>query len=270
MKQFFYTFSLIALLAAPAAHAQITPEKVYAGYGEVIRLSTGDYKYQLTVRDATAAAALNRVMVYNLNHSIYKQLTVPSIGAAYQADDVQYVSDALFDTNPGTLEYVVNFGSSQVAMPHKSVIFSETGSQLAVFDSTNYYVSVYNTSAGAKLLTTTRVYNGTTNIITREYSRVYGLPGRLALRTATPALADAAGAYPNPAQSTVALPYAVPANTTGTLKVFDASGRLAASYQVDGHVDRLALSTRDLRPGVYVYRVETTAGMTPGRRFIIE
>ncbi|GAB2861157.1 T9SS type A sorting domain-containing protein [Hymenobacter ruber] len=268
MKFFFYALSLTALLGAPAAHAQITPEKVYTGEGEMIRLSTGDYKYQMTVHNS--AAVITRVMVYNLNHSVYKQLNVPVIGTTYEAQGVQYVSDALFDTNPATLEYMVDYGTTQQGLMRKSIIFSETGSQLAVFDSTNYYMSVYNTPAGAKLVSNIQVYNSATNSITRQYSRVYGLPGRLALRAATPVLPDAAGAYPNPAQSTVALPYVVPTNTTGTLQVFDASGRLAASYQVDGHVDHLALSTRDLRPGVYVYRVATAAGTTAGRRFTIE
>lgn len=267
MKRFFYSLSFVVLLASPAAHAQITPEKVYRGLGEMIRLSNGDYKYQLNTHNASNVT--DQVMVYNLNHSIYKQLGIPSLGAAYEAGGIQYVSDALFDTNAATMEYVVNYNSTLNGGQRKTIVYSETGSQLAVFDSTNYYVAVYNTPSGSKLLTTTTIYSSS-NTITRQYTRVYGLPGRLALRVATPETADAAGAYPNPARGIVTLPYSVPPNTIGTMKVFDVSGRLAASYKIDGHIDRLELSTRDLRPGAYLYRVETTAGVMPGRRFVIE
>lgn len=251
------------MLASGLAQAQITPEKVYQGSGEMIRLSNGDYKYQMTRLGA------NQVTVYNLNHSIYKQLTVPGLSTSYELRSTQYVSDALFDLNPNNIEYIATYGSTTGSGVSKAVIYSETGTQLAVLDSANYYVSIYNTPSGAKLLNTIRVYSNASTL-TKEYTRVYSLAGRLALRVATPTLTDATGAYPNPAFAFVNLPYSVEAGKSGVLKVYDVSGRLVKSYQVDSHIDHLEMSARDLRPGVYLYNVETAAGASSSRRFSIE
>ncbi|MBO2009157.1 T9SS type A sorting domain-containing protein [Hymenobacter negativus] len=263
MKKQLY-LSALAMLLAGSVQAQVTPEKVYQGQGEIIRLSNGDYKYQ------TTQLATNQVNVYNLNHSVYKQLTVPSLGTAYEFRGVQYVSDALFDVNANNVEYIAHYGSTNVnGGLGKSVVYSETGSQLAVLDSSNYYVSIYNTPAGAKMLSTIRTYSNSYTL-TREYTRVYSLAGRLALRAATPQLEDASGAYPNPAQALVNLPYSLQAGQTGSLKVYDMGGRLVGAYQIDSHINRLEMGTRDLRAGVYTYTVETAAGVTAGKRFVIQ
>jgi hypothetical protein len=264
MKKVLYLAFLVALLASRSVQAQITPENAYQGSGYMIRLSSGDYKYQM-LRSAT-----NQLTLYSLNHAIYKQFTVPSGGAGYSTGNVSYVSDALFDTNPANVEYAVSYSNSSGPNTlYKTVIYSETGTQLALLDSTTY-IQIYNTPGGTKMLASKFTYATTTGTITREYTRIYTLGGHLALRTATPTLPDAAGAYPNPAQSLVNLPYSVPAGQTGSLKVYDISGRVVGTYQVDSHINHLEMGTRDLRPGVYLYTVETLGGVSPGQRFIIK
>ena len=252
-------------LAGASAQAQIVPEKVYPGSGYLTRLSTGDYKYVVT-------SFLNnqtQVTLYNLNHSVYKQIMVPLFGAAYSSGYLLYLSDALFDTNPATIEYAVSYYGRQLGpIPNETVIYSETGARLAVLDSTSS-VSIYNTPNGTKLLAYNN-FSSSSTTIRREYTRVYSLAGTLPLRAATPGLPEVAGAYPNPAQMLVNLSYSVPTGQIGTLRVYAIDGRLIRSYQVDSHTNRMEMGTRDLPVGVYVYTVETTAGVSSGQRFIIQ
>lgn len=226
----------------------------------MVRLSNGDYKYVMSDDN-------NQHTLYNLNHSIFKQFTPPVLSNAAPAG-VAFVSDRLFDTNAFTIEYLVFYYSPNNGNAIRATIFSETGATLAVLDST-YLADIYNTPAGTKLLAAKVGYNSTGGR-TRFYTRVYSLPGQLALRAATSSVAEqVSGAYPNPAHEMVTLPYTVPAGQVGTLQVLDLSGRLVASYQVDSHVKALEVSARDLRPGMYVYNVVTAAGSSAGRRFMI-
>ncbi|GAB3725763.1 hypothetical protein GCM10027594_07300 [Hymenobacter agri] len=260
-KGFYYSLLAVALLTGRAAQAQITPEKVYNGGGYMVRLSNGDYKYVMS--DAS-----NQHTLYNLNHSIFKQFTPPVLSNATPAG-VAFISDRLFDTNPSTIEYLAFYYNPTNGNAIRATIFSETGTTLAVLDST-YDADIYNTPAGTKLLAQKSGYNATGGL-TRFYTRVYSLPGQLALRAATAGVAEQVdGAYPNPAHEKVTLPYAVPAGQVGTLQVMDLSGKLVARYQVDSHVKALEMSARDLHPGLYVYSVTTPAGTTAGRRFVIQ
>ncbi len=253
----------LVLAGAATAQGQITLERTHLGRGTVIRLNNGDYKYSLT--DAVNA---NQVVLYNLNHSIYRQLTAPSAGVGYVFGRADYVSDALFDTDANTVEFVATYYNSAVNLS-KTIICSQSGAQIIAFDSTNQ-IFIYNTSAGAKLLKGGFLYGSPAGAPIREFTRIYSLPGRLALRATTPNLPDVAGAYPNPARETVTLPYTLPTGGRGVVRVYDVAGRLAATYQVDSHTDHLTLTTQDLRPGVYLYQVETATGTTAGQRFVVE
>jgi len=263
MRKFLLAAGL--LLAGASAQAQITPEKVYQGSGTMVRMSNGDYKYLL--ERFTGSASASQYTLYNLNHSVFKQITPPLLGAGYSTPSVSYISNGLFDTNPATVEYLARYYDPNNGNPLRTIVYSETGSSIAVLDST-YDVEIYNTPVGTKLLANKRAYSSTGTLL-RDYTRVYSLPGQLALRAETPAVQQVAGAYPNPAETLVNLPYSVPAGQVGTLKVFGIDGRLVGTYRIDNHTNHLEMGTRDLRPGTYVYTVETANGTTAASRFII-
>lgn len=264
MKRLFYLSFVMALLAGGSAQAQITPEVIYQGGGPMIRMSTGDYKYQM-IRSAT-----KQVTLYNLNHSIYKQFTIPAAPAGFTGGYASYISDALFDTNTATVEYLVQYSyANRSSGEGRVIVYSETGTQLAVMDSV-INLNIYNTPSGTKMLAEKVAYDPLSGATLRNYTRVYSLGGQLALRTASPQLMEVAGAYPNPARGIVTLPYTIPAGEVGMMQVFDVTGKLVASYRVDSHINRLEVSTRDLRPGVYLYKVKTSTGVSSGQRFIIE
>ncbi len=224
----------------------------------IFKLSTGEVKYATYV-----PGSANQVRIYNQNHSLFRQISVPL--PATVRGGLDYLSDKLFNTTPD-LEFMV-YGYDQARSDYVAFaqVFSETGTSLLRVDSTNF-VDIYNSAAGTKLITYQQKAVGD-----GYYSKVYALGGtRSALRTATAANTEAAQPYPNPAAGRVQLPYAVAAGQVGELLITDAVGRAVAHYQVDATFDHLLFDTRGLRPGVYLYQVQVAGQPSATRRFVVQ
>jgi len=242
------------VMAGGAVQAQITQERTYSSIVEPGKLSTGDVKYATYVY---STATTGQVRIYNLNHSVYRQVnvTVPS-GAL--VDAITYVSDRLFNTNAG-LEFVLNLRNVSTSVYNGMRIIDENGTVLLARDTTSYPL-IYNTPNGTKMLVT--YYNNGAGS-----SKIYALGGTLtALKVASSATAADALPYPNPTAANIQLPYTVAAGQVAHLIVRDATGRQVASYRVDNTFDHLLFSARGLSPGVYFY----TVGDGPARRFAVQ
>lgn len=253
MKKFLLAAGL--LLAGASAQAQITLEHKYAEQIQVFKLSTGEVKYA-----AYFPGTSGQVRVYNQNHSILRQVTVP-LPAGVDAY-VDYVSDRLFNTNSG-LEFVLFYSSGAPNYTDKAQVFDEAGASLLQADSCSF-IDIRNTPLGTKLITYQRKpTNG-------NYSKVYSLPGAItALRTSAAVGASTEVPYPNPASVAISLPYLVARGQVGKLVVVDAAGRVVTSYQVDSTFDALLLDAREVRPGVYHYRVESNGSTSPSKKFVV-
>jgi hypothetical protein len=249
------TLLALLLLAAGSAHAQITLEQKYRGQIDVFRLSTGEVKYTSYV-----PGTANQVRIYNQNHSLFRQLSVPL--SANIGGFIDFLSDKLFNTTP-ELEYMVYAYDMNAQVYPFIQVFSETGASLLRADSVNS-VNIYNSAAGTKMVTEQSSPTG-------HYSKVYALGGtRVALKTADAAGRDAAQPFPNPTAERVQLPYTVAPGQVGELSISDATGRTVAHYQVDATFDHLLFDTRGLRPGVYLYRVQAPGQPAGGaRRFVV-
>jgi len=248
----------LLLLAAGSAKAQITFEHKYPQKVNIFKLSTGEVKYAAYVSGTT-----NQVRVYNQNHSLFRQLSVP-LAATVQAE-VDYLSDKLFNTTPDLEFMLYCYDPAPNAPLAFAQVFSETGTSLLRVDSTNF-VDIYNSTAGTKLVTYQRTVAGDS-----YYSKVYALGGsRAALKTTDAAGKEAAQPYPNPTGGQVQLPYKVAAGQVGELTVTDVTGRTVAHYQVDGTFDHLLFYARGLRPGVYLYWVQVAGQSSATRRFVVQ
>jgi hypothetical protein len=258
-------------LAGGAARAQVTPEFILPGTGSPAMVKIGgDMRY--LIEDYTA----NEVVLYGLNHAVYKRLPIPAL-AGYTNPDFRMVSDALFDTDPTTAEVLIGYTNSGDNSLRKTVVYTETGSTIIALDSVfSNSIGFYNTSAGAKMVTTPN-YNPTGGAF-RPYTRVYRLAGTYVapLRTTTAATTMEGSAYPNPgrAGASINLPYQLAAGQRATLDVLDMTGRTVRSFTIAGGTfDHLLLSPGDLpAPGAYVYRVTPANGgaTMEGKRFVIE
>ena len=245
------------LLAAGSAQAQITFEHKYAQQVNIFKLSTGDVKYA-----AYVSGTANQVRIYNQNHSLFRQISVPL--PANLGGYIDYLSDKLFNTTPDLEFLVYTYDHNGQVQPFAQV-FSETGTSLLKADSTGF-VDIYNSAAGTKLVTYQSGATGT------GYSKVYSLGGtRTALKTLSAAGPETAQPYPNPTAERVQLPYTIAAGQVGALTISDVAGRTVAHYQVDSTFDHLLFDTRGLRPGVYLYQVQV-AGRTAAaaRRFVVQ
>jgi hypothetical protein len=250
------TLLALALLAAGTARAQITFEHKYPQKVNVFKLSTGEVKYATYV-----SGTANQVRVYNQNHSLFRQLSVP-LAATVKAD-VDYLSDNLFNTTPDLEFLLYAYDPAQSSYQDVAQVFSETGTSLLRVDSTNF-VDIYNSVGGTKLVTYQRNASGD------YYSKVYALGGtRAALKTLDAAGRETARPYPNPASERVQLPYTIGAGQVGELSITDATGRVRARYQVDATFDHLLFDTRGLRPGVYIYRVQVAGQASAAQRFSV-
>ena len=246
---------VILLLAAGSAHAQITLEHKYAQEVNAFKLSTGEVKYA-----AYVPGTANQVRIYNQNHSLLRQVSVPF--PATTGGYIDFLSDKLFNTTPDLEFLVYTYAMNGPARPFAQV-FTETGASLFRADSTNF-VDIYNSVAGTKMVTHQEDGTGT------PYSRVYALGGtRTALKTADATGKDAAQPYPNPTAERVQLPYTVAAGQVGELTISDVTGRAVAHYRVDASFDHLLFDTRGLRPGIHLYRVQAAGQSSAARRFVV-
>lgn len=257
---------LAGLLAAGiSAQAQVTPEAVLYGNAPtaaMVKLN-GDMKY-------VTQGPTGQAYIYNLNHSVYKQLTPPAV-SGYDISYIFFVSDALFDTSVANVEYMAYYGVSGNPDAARTIVYSENGGVIATLDSVSSYgVKFYNTSAGSKMITSP---GGST----RPYTRVYGLAGTyMPLKTTGAATQIEGSVYPNPGRTgaPINLPYQLTAGQRAALEVLDMTGRVVRSFAVAGGTfDHLLLSPADLpAPGAYVYRIVPANGgaATVGKRFVVQ
>ena len=66
----------------------------------------------------------------------------------------------------------------------------------------------------------------------------------------------AAAIYPNPASEQITVSYTIPAGQNAELQVFDVTGRCVKQMTVTSNSNQVTVSVADLRPGVYVCRLQ--------------
>src|ERR1051326_8140697 len=94
---------ILSLLAFDMnAKAQIVLENIYPqgelGNLRIIHLTNAGYKYSEVYGGV--------IKLYDLNHSLYKTINIPNT-APLGIQDVYFISDELFNTNPSDIEYLV-------------------------------------------------------------------------------------------------------------------------------------------------------------------
>src|SRR5207253_2644720 len=94
---------------------------------QIIHFTSAGYKY-LTI-DTT-----NRTLnFYNLNHSVYKIINVPSQPPSRSYWAIEYASDELFNTNPLDIEYMVT-GAKTIPYVIGSVTTTVTADYITIYN----------------------------------------------------------------------------------------------------------------------------------------
>lgn len=286
MKKLLIIFSL--LYCGTLANAQITYEHSYippdplGDFVRIVHFSSHGYKY-VNMNQNTSGGYIN---LYNLNHSLYKTINIPSLPAGQM--QVYYISDSLFNTNGSNIEYLVSdIDNGQIG---HVMIFDDLGNTLFSKDSVcmgglspwwPYTEPIFYTPNGFKMILISYVVS-TEN----DSELVYNLPGALPCEECvngnTKAYGNYSGygqlnnsgfllnAYPNPAKNSVTIKYELPAGINkGDLVFYDLHGREVKTFTVDRTFNSLLVSTADLAAGTYFYVLRAGNNYVGSKKMVI-
>ncbi|BDS10159.1 T9SS type A sorting domain-containing protein [Aureispira anguillae] len=286
---------LLCWFAYSTCQAQITLDNTYS-----ITNSYQDMQPVLLESAGTKYAIFDQgnleLKLYNLDHSIYKTITVntpsdlydpvafPHFNAAY----FYYVKEGLFDTD-NEVEFMLHYQACLTSGCSTTVtaiaIINEDGSVLFQQDDTGikgtstYYLQHTNTPSSI-----INASDGTSKMILKNTVGpniyVYNLPGTL---MCDPCGGTTGARYteansgvvlkqnaPNPSTTYTVVGYELPEEADrGTLKIYNTSGIELKSYQVDKSFDHLQISTQDLPAGTYYYTIQTNIGQVQSKKMIV-
>jgi hypothetical protein len=285
MKQL---FTILALLLVMQSQAQIALENTYSNYIFPIHLESAGSKYAILDDN------IWELKIYNLDHSIYKTITVTNPNTAlYDASlypnregfNFAYVKEGLFDTDSEIefMLYYVVYDAAYINFLEATVIINEDGSVL--FSRNNVEPRIgYNSEQTESIV---KASDGTTKMILIEspssggyLSHVYSLPGtlqcdpcggingvgKIAQGESTTLMQN----YPNPATEYTVINYELPENVTdGILSIYNTAGIQLKEYQIDTNFDHLRVSTQELPAGTYYYSVHIKNGQTQSKKMVV-
>ncbi|PCJ25682.1 MAG: hypothetical protein COA97_07325 [Flavobacteriales bacterium] len=237
----------------------------------LVNLGGSNYKYYIVDNDSS------RISLYNLNHSLYKNITIPVVGNDYH---IAYISNSLFDCDSSTTEYLLT--KAGATAPYYTRVYDENGSVLlnennAIVTSCKWNCPntmttivdqpfIYNTPSGTKMLLT----------YTNGFAKVFSLCGTLAvtsvrdLNNMNQNGLHLFNAYPNPSSNKTRIDYNLPNGVSqGKLLIFDAMGKLVKTYKVSEQFKYITVSTKELPAGTYYYSLQTASNITEGKKMII-
>lgn len=275
---------VIACVALVQAKPQITLEATATTtLRTLLSLKAGPKLIQSGIMlDTTAMATIT---IYNFDLTAYRHLLVPPPPAGYTWTGAYgNVTEALFDTDSTTLEYMMtasgpNPGAFHFAVIREdgAVLFSKTpGMSLSALGDQDYNSSpsVVQTSTGAKLLLQNTIGAPT---------EVYALPGSVpCLPVCDGSLITGVGeqvappagpelfVYPNPANEGAEVLYQLPQGSgSAELIFYNTAGQQVLQLPVQPNSERTHISTAQLPAGTYLYQLRTGTEVIGGPRLVV-
>jgi len=214
----------------------------------------------------SGSKASTKIKIYNSDYSVYKESTLASVPSTKGIDTEGEISK-LFLNPYGVFATKHLFNSDDkieflilswcMCSPEFSMqLYDEDGTLLQDFGNKNYAKIIQTTDSKLKLIIGTNSADSVTSI--------YTLPGTLSsvsLKSAT--VSDSP--YPNPASTTVTLPYKIASGTTTTMSIYNINGQLIEQKTIDSVFDKILLNVSGYEPGTYIY---TYNGIS--NRFIVK
>ena len=221
--------ALISLITITTATAQISLEHQYVEGASLVQVAPGEWNYYMN--DSST------LYIYDVNHSLIRSIPIPD---TVNSMSILWLSKGLFDTD-ASYEYMLTYYNGT---NHVLKIYNEAGTQL--YQTINgINGGIYNTNSGTKMLLheyINGIYSST---------QVYSLPGTL-LKVATQSAPDMLGnPYPNPGAGLIRLPYQLPKGESGSLYLYDNSGREVRRFEIGPAFDELLLDATGLPAGAY-------------------
>lgn len=259
--------------------AQITLEQTYDSTGYYYDGGNSARKSQLFMVTLESSGQKyvdidrnnRQIRFYNLNHSIYKTISLSSLPVGWQTSDIIYISEHLFASDDKIeFMYIVNDGPN----PSMTLIVNEDGIVLLQVDSAAPYVRanirqqqepIYNTQNGTKMILSH--YN--------QSALVYGLEGTLSATKKDlnkHKINNNTGdihLYPNPSINRIRVHYKLPQGINdGEIVFYNINGSEVKRFKIDRTFDHLLISTAELSAGTYYYNLQTSKGLSAGKKMI--
>lgn len=224
----------------------------------------------------------DHIAIYNMNHTLFKNILIPINNVGFTYYQVQYVSEELFNTNAADVEYTFIYADFSSVIHFR--IIDESGNILFARDTFAFggiqgdgfaQFNIAYTTNGVKMLL--RKYSGS--------SEVYSLPGILSCNECSSGVISGIAPtnsngtiqqamplpYPNPTNSTTTINYQLPASaTTGEMVFYDLTGREVKRVTVTRAFTSVLITAADLAAGTYYYELQTNVGVVPGNKIIVQ
>lgn len=251
------TLSFILFFTIFRLNSQINLEHTYnvnssSSFISTILLSTSGYKYIITDN------SLGQAKLYNTNHSLWKTLTWPVV-SGFNSNIIN-ISENLFNLD-NQIEFIVYSSTTTAPIQYNTKIYSETGAVIRDFPN-RAWNGVFSAGANSYKLILT---DGNT------IRDVYSLPGTSSnLGVPNNPMSELSGiSFPNPTSETISIPYQLAnGQTSGQLNVYNSTGVLVESFQVDSNFSDLILDVSNYSNGLYRYNIVSNGIESESKNFV--
>lgn len=243
---------VVSMLFAFNSMAQVTLEHTNSMRLRPIRFSTHGIKLRLDSN--------NTIKLYNTDYTLWKRITIPPLAGYPLINPSGLVSDNLFDLD-NDLEIFVSYQNSTSSINVRRMVLNEDGSILKDFDSSFSAGStedIYNIDGVHKLF-----LGGSSTMAnqTRIYSLVGSLPcgscGGLGVPKYNNEISgEISSPIPNPNNGSAIINFSLPNGyNSGVITLFDLSGAIIKTYNVDRNSSELQITTSELASGLYYFNL---------------
>ncbi|RYD57024.1 MAG: T9SS type A sorting domain-containing protein [Sphingobacteriales bacterium] len=229
-------FTSVAVMASFNSFAQVaTFENTYNSTSYSVETLEGEgQKYAIITG--------SRISVYNVDHSLYKEINTGLPGPFSRPFYTIYLSKNLFNAD-NKVEALVTVNNGTTT---KSYIVDEDGKTLQTFEDASS-CQVKNVNGKAMLLVVKQT-KGTTD--------VYSLPGTYTGLKPEAREASQTSIYPNPVETVAKITYKLPeGQRQANLNIYNSAGVLVKQMIVTDQFNDVLIQRGDLPAGSYIYRV---------------
>jgi hypothetical protein len=272
MKNIFYTTLMVITFGlSQISNAQITLEHTFTN--ESVKCTgLGYYAAAWPENSYYSTEVVNnscKLKVYNSDYSINTNQTCTfTLPAGYKAQSAT-ASQKIFNEDDN-YEFVVTFNKTNSVgrdnESQKTILYDKNGNILKDFG-TGYMMAVYSSlyiiNNHYKLLVYRYLYDAENNLLTS--TEIYSVPGTVSAGVRSANASNSLLPYPNPANTTITLPYNLKQDETSVMHILDISGKLIETKQIDSVFDKILLNVSTYAKGIYIYEVNGISS-----RFIVE
>ena len=249
MKQLFKTLAMlffVFVLFTNKLNAQITLEHSFE-VGVYPTLYGSGYVTSAHDDDRSSCT----VTIYDSDYSLYKQVTFHPHEGYKRIDFDGCISPDLIFTEHSGGYYDPETGNF-VVKSYRTIIYDSNGNIIKDWGD-NTYVELLNMEMDVPVNNNKLVFWLYDEETGQEYTEIYSIDGYES--TSEKTIRSFSHAYPNPAKSTISLPYNLNKGEQAEMLIYDVNGKMIEKKTIDSTFDKILLNVESYTPGIYFYSV---------------